>query len=79
MLDWKDLQLETFFFLVPGDATSNAELTINVQKARATGLEAELAALITENLTITGGIGVIDTEILSDDSGPFERQVVCEP
>ena len=66
-LDWKDLQLETFFFLVPGDATSNAELTINVQKARATGLEAELAALITENLTITGGIGVIDTEILSDD------------
>ena len=66
-LDWKDLQLETFFFLVPGDATSNAELTINVQKARATGLEAELAALITENLTITGGLGVIDTEILSDD------------
>ena len=66
-LDWKDLQLETFFFLVPGDATSNVELTINVQKARATGLEAELAALITENLTITGGLGVIDTEILSDD------------
>ncbi len=66
-LDWKDLQLETFFFLVPGDATSNVELTINVQKARATGLEAELAALITENLTITGGVGVIDTEILSDD------------
>ena len=66
-LDWKDLQLETFFFLVPGDATSNVELTINVQKARATGLEAELAALITENITITGGVGVIDTEILSDD------------
>ena len=67
LLDWKDLQLETFFFLVPGDATTNVELTINVQKARATGLEAELAALLTENLTITGGIGVIDTEILSDD------------
>ena len=66
-LDWKDLQLETFFFLVPGDATTNVELTINVQSARATGLEAELAALITENLTITSGIGVIDTEILSDD------------
>ena len=66
-LDWKDLQLETFFFLVPGDATSNVELTINVQNARATGLEAELAALITENLTITGGVGLIDTEILSDD------------
>ena len=67
LLDWQDLQLETFFFLVPGDATTNVELTINVEKARATGLEAELAALITENLTITGGIGVIDTEILSDD------------
>ncbi len=66
-LDWKDLQLETFFFLVPGDVTSNVELTINVQSARATGLEAELAALVTEKLTITGGIGVIDTEILSDD------------
>ncbi|MCY4477163.1 MAG: TonB-dependent receptor [Gammaproteobacteria bacterium] len=66
-LDWEDLQLETFFFLVPGDATTNVELTINVQEARATGLEAELAALVSENLTITGGIGVIDTEILSDD------------
>ena len=67
LLDWKDLQLETFFFLVPGDVTSNVELTINVRNARATGLEAELAALVSENITITGGIGVIDTEILSDD------------
>ena len=67
VLDWKDLQLETFFFLESGDITSNVEFTINVQKARATGLEAELAALLTENLTVTGGIGVIDTEILSDD------------
>lgn len=66
-LDWQDLQLETFFFLVPGDATSNVQLTINVEEARATGLEAELAALITDNLTLTGGIGVIDTEIQSDD------------
>lgn len=67
LLDWQDLQLETFFFLVPGDATSNVQLTINVEEARATGLEAELAALITDNLTLTGGIGVIDTEIQSDD------------
>ncbi|MDE0128265.1 MAG: TonB-dependent receptor [Gammaproteobacteria bacterium] len=67
LLDWEDLQLETFFFLVPGDATTNVELTINVQEARATGLEAELAALVTENLTLTAGLGVIDTEILSDD------------
>ncbi len=67
LLDWRDLQLETFFFLVPGDATSNVELTVNVQKARATGLEAELAALVTDQLTISAGIGVVDTEILSDD------------
>ena len=67
LLNWEDLQLETFFFLVPGDATSNVELTINVEEARATGLEAELAVLLTENLTVTAGLGVIDTEILSDD------------
>ena len=67
LVDWQDLQLETFFFLVPGDATTNVELTINVGEARATGLEAELAALLTDNLTLTGGIGVIDTEIQSDD------------
>ena len=67
MLDWQDLQLETFFFLVPGDATTNVQLTINVEEARATGLEAELAALVTENLTLTAGVGVIDTEIQSDD------------
>ena len=67
VLDWQDLQLETFFFLVPGDATTNVQLTINVEEARATGLEAELAALLTDNLTLTGGIGVIDTEIQSDD------------
>ena len=67
LLDWKDLQLETFFFLVPGDLTSNVELTINVGKARATGLEGELAVLLSESLTLTAGIGVIDTEILSDD------------
>ena len=67
LLEWTDLQLETFFFLVPGDATSNVELTINVGKARATGLEGELAVLLTEKLSLTAGIGVIDTEILSDD------------
>ena len=67
LLEWTDLQLETFFFLVPGDATSNVELTINVGKARATGLEGELAVLLTESLTLTAGIGIIDTEILSDD------------
>ena len=66
-VDWTDLQLETFFFLVPGDATTNVELTINVEEARAAGFEAELAALINGNLSITAGVGYVDTEIKSDD------------
>ena len=82
-LDWKDLQLETFFFLDPTDVTSNVSETINVEKARATGLEAELAVLITENLSVTAGMGVIDTEILSDDiarlSGNLNVNLKGEP
>ncbi len=66
-VDWTDLQLETFFFLVPGDATTNVELTINVEEARAVGFEAELAALINGNLSVTAGFGYVDTEIESDD------------
>lgn len=66
-VDWTDLQLETFFFLVPGDATTNVELTINVEEARAMGFEAEFAALINGNLSVTAGLGYVDTEIKSDD------------
>ncbi len=78
LLDWEDLQLETFFFLVPGDLSSNFELTINVQEARATGLEAELAALVTENLIVTAGIGVLDTEILSDDIAQLSGRIFVD-
>ena len=77
LLDWKDLQLETFFFLDPDDLSSNVQLTINVEKARATGLEAELAALVTENLTVTAGIGVIDTEILSNDRAILNGRLIA--
>jgi iron complex outermembrane receptor protein len=66
-LDWNDLQLETFFFAVPGDATTNMQRTINVRDAEAMGFEIEFAAAPTENLTLSGGIGVLDTEIKSDD------------
>ena len=75
LLDWEDLQLESFFFLVPGDLSSNIELTVNVQEARATGLEAELATLVTENLTVTAGMGVLDTEILSDDIAQLSGRI----
>ena len=66
-VDWTDLQLETFFFLVPGDATTNVELTINVEEARAAGFEAEFVALVNGNLSVTAGLGYVDTEIKSDD------------
>ena len=78
LLDWNDLQLESFFFLVPGDLSSNIELTVNVQEARATGLEAELAALVSENLTITAGMGVLDTEILSDDTAQLSGRLFVD-
>ncbi|MEJ8566240.1 TonB-dependent receptor [Elongatibacter sediminis] len=67
-LEWSDLQLETFFFAVPGDASSNIAKTINVRDAEAKGFELEFAAAPTENLTLTGGIGVLDTEITSNDT-----------
>ena len=47
-LKWSDLQLETFFFAVPGDATSNIAKTINVRDAEAIGFEIEFAAAPTD-------------------------------
>ena len=66
-LEWSDLQLETFFFTVPGDATSNIQRTINVDKAEAKGFELELAAAPTERFLVTAGLGYTDSEITSDD------------
>ena len=66
-LEWDDLQLETFFFTVPGDATSNIQKTINVEEAEAKGFEVELAAAPAERFLITAGLGYTDSEINSDD------------
>ena len=66
-LEWDDLQLETFFFTVPGDATSNIQKTINVEEAEAKGFELELAAAPAERFLITAGLGYTDSEINSDD------------
>ena len=66
-LEWSDLQLETFFFTVPGDATSNIQRTINVDEAEAKGFELELAAAPTERFLVTAGLGYTDSEITSDD------------
>ena len=66
-LEWSDMQLETFFFAIPGDATSNIQRTINVEEAEAKGFELELAAAPAERFLITAGLGYTDSEINSDD------------
>ena len=65
-LEWEDLQMESFRFLTPGDLSSNFEQTINIDDAEAWGGEIELLAALTDRLTITSGIGYIDTEITSN-------------
>ena len=66
-LEWSDMQLETFYFAVPGDVTSNVAKTINVEEAEAKGFELELAAAPAERFLITAGLGYTDSEITSDD------------
>jgi iron complex outermembrane recepter protein len=67
-LEWSDLQIETLFFTVPGDATSIIQRTINIDDAESTGAELEFAFLATDRLSFTGGLGWQDTEIRSDDT-----------
>lgn len=62
-LVWKDLQLEAFRFLIPGDLSSNFEQTINVDEATGTGFETDFAFAVTDRFTVSGGLGYIDTEI----------------
>ena len=69
-MDWKDLQIEAFRFLTPGDLSSNFEQTINAD-SEATGIEVELLAAPTEYLTLGGSIGDLDTEITDEP--------VCDP
>ncbi|MDZ4729649.1 MAG: TonB-dependent receptor [Xanthomonadales bacterium] len=65
-LQWDDLQMESFRFLTPGDLSSNFEQTINIENAEATGAEIEILAAVTDNFTLSGGLGVLDTEMTSD-------------
>ena len=64
-LQWSDLQMEAFRFLTPGDLSSNFEQTINIEDAEATGGEIELTWAITDNFSLTGNLGYLDTEITS--------------
>jgi iron complex outermembrane receptor protein len=64
-LEWRDLQLEAFRFLVPGDLSTNFERTINAEDAEASGIETEFVWVPTDQLTFTGSLGYLDTEITS--------------
>ena len=55
-MKWKDLQMEAFRFLVPGDLSTNFEQTINLPKAESRGMEIELTARATEHMTLGGSI-----------------------
>ena len=65
-LSWDDLQFESFFFLTPGDLSTNVDQIVSIEEAEANGLEVEFAALVTDGLTISGALGYLDTEIKSD-------------
>ena len=60
---WQDMQFESFRFLTPGDLSSNFEQTINIDKADAKGAEIEFQALLTDNFTLSGALGILDTKI----------------
>ncbi len=64
-LEWKDLQLEAFRFLTPGDLSSNFEQTISAENAEASGIETEFVWAPTDQLTFSGSLGYLDTEITS--------------
>ncbi len=65
-LEWDDLQFESFFFLTPGDLSSNVDQIVSIEDAEASGVEMEMIALVTDGLTVSGGFGYLDTEITSD-------------
>jgi len=65
-LQWKDMQLEAFRFLTPGDLSSNFEQTVNVDDADALGFEIEFVALLSDQVSVGGSFGYLDTEITSD-------------
>jgi iron complex outermembrane receptor protein len=65
--EWSDLQLEAFRFLTPGDLSSNFEGVVSVGSADATGIETEFEWAATDQLTFSGSLGYIDTEITSPE------------
>jgi iron complex outermembrane receptor protein len=65
-MEWRDLQLEAFRFLTPGDLSSNFEQTINAENAEATGVETEFLWAPTDQWIFSAALGYLDSEITSD-------------
>ncbi len=62
LLDWKDLQVQSNFLLDPNDISSSFEKTLNAAKARNKGFEIDMAALLTEGLQVSFGLGYLKGE-----------------
>ncbi len=62
LVDWEDMQVQSNFLAVPGDISSAVESTLNAESAQNWGLEGELIAELTDNLTLQLGAGYIDSE-----------------
>lgn len=65
-LEWENLQFESFFFLTPGELSSNVDQIVSIEDAEASGFEVEFLAAPTEGLTLSGGFGYLDTKVTSD-------------
>ena len=82
-LRWSDLQIEVFRFLEPGNLSSKFALTANFPRARAYGVEAEFEAAVTEEFTLAGSVGYLDSKIVKSGpqilSGGFEVDLAGLP
>ncbi|MEM1110823.1 MAG: TonB-dependent receptor [Pseudomonadota bacterium] len=70
-MEWDDIQINVT------DQNTNATFTDNAAEAVAKGAELEFLARPTERLTLSGGIGYVDTE-LSDFDDPEDDRIGAE-
>jgi iron complex outermembrane receptor protein len=78
ILDWSDLQLESFRFLTPGDLSSNFAQVTTAESAEAMGIELELTAAVNDRFTIVSSIGILDSEITSDTTAEITGGFLVE-
>jgi len=61
--NWKNMQLESTFLLDPSDISSNINAVTNVATATINGAELEVLAALTSDLTLSLGVGYLDTKM----------------